>query len=65
VRRGTATIAIEMARNVERMANSALMLNPDYLANIERYVKGAGNRTDEKAHARAKSPFHSNNASKP
>jgi enoyl-CoA hydratase/carnithine racemase len=47
---GTAKLAIEMARdvglaqarNVERMANSALMLNPDYLAGIERYVKGIG-----------------------
>ena len=47
---GTAKIAIEMAhdlglaqaRNVERMANSALMLNPDYLAGIERYISGIG-----------------------
>lgn len=49
---GTAKIAIEMARdvglaqarNVERMANSALMLNPDYLAGIERYVRGIGGK---------------------
>lgn len=49
---GTAKIAIELARdvglaqarNVERMANSALMLNPDYLAGIERYVKGIGRK---------------------
>lgn len=49
---GTAKLAIEMsrdlglaqARNVERMANSALMLNPDYLAGIERYVKGIGGK---------------------
>ena len=47
---GTAKLAIEMAhdvglaqaRNVERLANSALMLNPDYLAGIERYIKGIG-----------------------
>lgn len=47
---GAAKIAIEMARdlglaqarNVERMANSALMLNPDYLKGIERYIKGIG-----------------------
>jgi len=47
---GTAKLAIELAhdvglaqaRNVERLANSALMLNPDYLAGIERYVKGIG-----------------------
>ena len=47
---GTAKIAIELAhdvglaqaRNVERLANSALMLNPDYLAGIERYIKGIG-----------------------
>jgi len=44
---GTAKIAIELAhdvglaqaRQVERMANSALMLNPDYLAGMERYIK--------------------------
>jgi enoyl-CoA hydratase len=49
---GTAKIAIELARdvglaqarNVERMANSALMLNPDYKAGIERYVQGIGSR---------------------
>jgi enoyl-CoA hydratase/carnithine racemase len=50
---GTAKLAIEMARdlglaqarNVERMANSALMLNPDYLAGMERYVKGIGSKS--------------------
>ena len=49
---GAAKIAIEMARdvglaqarNVERMANSALMLDPGYLSNIERYVKGIGGK---------------------
>jgi enoyl-CoA hydratase/carnithine racemase len=49
---GTAKIAIEMshdlglaqARNVERMANSALMLNPDYLALIERHISGIGSK---------------------
>lgn len=49
---GTAKIAIELAadvglaqaRNVERLANSALMLNPDYLERIERYVKGIGSK---------------------
>lgn len=49
---GTAKIAIELAhdvglaqaRQVERMANSVLMLNPDYLAGIERYVKGIGSK---------------------
>jgi enoyl-CoA hydratase/carnithine racemase len=52
---GTAKIAIEMARdvglaqarNVERMANSALMLNPDYLAGIERYIKNIGGKKDK------------------
>lgn len=47
---GAAKIAIELcaelgrdqARHVERMANSALMLNPDYLARLESYVKGVG-----------------------
>lgn len=47
---GAAKLAIEMAmdvglaqaRNVERLANSALMLSPDYLARIEQYIKGIG-----------------------
>ena len=47
---GAAKIAIELAndvnrdqgRQVERMANSALMLNPDYLARMEAYVAGIG-----------------------
>jgi enoyl-CoA hydratase/carnithine racemase len=47
---GAAKIAIELARDVnldqgrqiERMTNSALMLNPDYLARIERYIAGIG-----------------------
>lgn len=47
---GTAKLAIELARdvglaqarNVERMANSALMLNPAYLEGIRRYVEGIG-----------------------
>jgi enoyl-CoA hydratase len=49
---GAAKIAIEMvadlgrdqARNVERMANSALMLNPAFLEGIERYIKGVGKK---------------------
>ncbi len=49
---GTAKIAIELAhdlgldqaRHVERMANSALMLNPDYLAGIERHIKSIGSK---------------------
>ena len=49
---GAAKIAIELARdvglaqarNVERMANSALMLNPDYLERIERYVQSLGSK---------------------
>ena len=49
---GTAKLAIEMARdlglaqgrNVERMANSALMLNPDYLAGIENYIRNLGGK---------------------
>ncbi len=53
---GTAKLAIELAhdvglaqaRNVERLANSALMLHPDYLAGIERYVKsGFGKKPAE------------------
>lgn len=49
---GAAKIAIELshdvglaqARNIERMANSALMLNPDYLEGIQRYVRGIGGK---------------------
>lgn len=49
---GTAKLAIELAhdvglaqaRNVERLANSALMLHPDYLAGIERYVGQLGSK---------------------
>jgi enoyl-CoA hydratase/carnithine racemase len=49
---GAAKIAIEMAfevgrdtaRHVERMANSALMLNPDYLERMEAYIKGVGGK---------------------
>jgi enoyl-CoA hydratase/carnithine racemase len=47
---GTAKLAIELAsevgrdqgRQVERLANSALMLNPAYLAGVEKYVQGIG-----------------------
>ncbi|MEO5587511.1 MAG: enoyl-CoA hydratase/isomerase family protein [Novosphingobium sp.] len=47
---GAAKIAIELAselgpemgRHVERMANSALMLNPEYLAKMEAYVRNIG-----------------------
>ena len=47
---GAAKIAIELARdlglaqarNVERMANSGLMLNPEYRAGIEKYIAGIG-----------------------
>ena len=49
---GAAKIAIELAadvglaqaRHVERMANSALMLNPAYLEGMERYMKGVGGK---------------------
>jgi len=49
---GTAKLAIELAsevgrdqaRHVERLANSALMLNPDYLAGIEKYVQSIGSK---------------------
>jgi enoyl-CoA hydratase len=47
---GTAKIAIELARDVgldqarqvERLANSALMLAPEYLEGMERHIKGIG-----------------------
>jgi len=50
---GAAKIAIDIAsevgrdtaRHVERMANSALMLNPGYLKGIETYVKGVGGKS--------------------
>jgi len=49
---GAAKIAIELARdvglaqarNVERLSNSALMLNPGYVASIARYVEGIGGK---------------------
>lgn len=49
---GTAKLAIELAhdvglaqaRNVERLANSALMLNPDYLEGIQRYIAALGGK---------------------
>ena len=49
---GTAKLAIELAhdvglaqaRNVERLANSALMLNPDYLEGMKRYIQGIGSK---------------------
>jgi enoyl-CoA hydratase/carnithine racemase len=49
---GTAKLAIEMAydlgaaqaRNVERMANSVLMLMPDYRAGFARHVAGVGRK---------------------
>jgi enoyl-CoA hydratase/carnithine racemase len=49
---GSAKLAIEMCaemgpemgRHVERMANSALMLNPDYVAGMENYLKGVGGK---------------------
>jgi enoyl-CoA hydratase/carnithine racemase len=49
---GTAKIAIELARDVgldqarhiERLANSALMLAPDYLANMQQHVAGIGGK---------------------
>ncbi|MET0270771.1 MAG: enoyl-CoA hydratase/isomerase family protein [Sphingomonas sp.] len=51
---GAAKIAIELAaevgrdmgRHVERMANSALMLNPAYLEGMARYMKGVGGKKD-------------------
>ena len=53
---GTAKLAIELAndvglaqaRNVERMANSTLMLNPDYLDGIERYINNLGGKGKDK-----------------
>jgi enoyl-CoA hydratase len=39
-----AEVGPEMGRHVERMANSALMLNPAYLAGIESYIKGIGGK---------------------
>jgi enoyl-CoA hydratase len=49
---GAAKVAIELCadvsrdqgRNVERMANSALMLNPAYLEGIQKYIKGVGKK---------------------
>jgi enoyl-CoA hydratase len=52
---GAAKIAIELsrdvgldqARHIERMANSALMLNEDYQKGMERYMAGIGGRKKE------------------
>jgi enoyl-CoA hydratase len=49
---GAAKIAIELARDVglaqarqvERLANSALMLNPEYQAGIEKYIAGLASK---------------------
>jgi enoyl-CoA hydratase/carnithine racemase len=49
---GTAKIAIELAhdvnldqaRHIERLANSALMLHPDYIEGMKRYVQGIGSK---------------------
>lgn len=50
---GAAKLAIEMARdvglaqarNVERALNSALMLNPEYRAGLEKYVQSIGGKS--------------------
>jgi enoyl-CoA hydratase len=39
-----AEVGPEMGRHVERMANSALMLNPAYLETMERYVANLGKK---------------------
>ncbi len=49
---GAAKLAIELAhdvglaqaRNVERLTNSALMLNPAYIEGIKRYIEGIGGK---------------------
>ena len=41
-------VGLAQARNVERLANCALMLNPDYLATVDRYVKSIGRTGKEK-----------------
>jgi enoyl-CoA hydratase/carnithine racemase len=49
---GAAKVAIDLcaelgrdsARHVERMANSGLMLNPDYIKGMEEYLKGVGGK---------------------
>jgi len=40
----TAELGPEMGRHVERMANSALMLNPEYLAGFDKYLTGVGGK---------------------
>lgn len=39
-----AELGPEMGRHVERMANSGLMLNPEYLERMEAYVKNVGGK---------------------
>jgi enoyl-CoA hydratase len=37
-------VSRDQARHVERMTNSALMLNPDYLERIANYIKRVGRK---------------------
>ena len=40
---------LAQARNVERMANSALMLNPEYQAGLAKYLQGVGSKDKTKS----------------
>jgi len=37
-------VGLAQARNVERLANSALMLNPEYREGVEKYIAGIGSK---------------------
>jgi enoyl-CoA hydratase len=41
-------VGLAQARNVERLTNSALMLNPAYQEGIRKYVEGIGKKDKDK-----------------
>jgi enoyl-CoA hydratase len=45
-------VGLEMARQVERMANSALMLGPDYLGKLEKHLQNVGSGRVRSARSR-------------
>jgi enoyl-CoA hydratase len=42
-------VGVAQARNVERMANAALMLEPSYREGLVRYMQDIGMKSGEKA----------------
>ena len=52
-------VGLAQARNVERMANSSLMLNPAYLEGIERHIKGIGGKRENRMSSVARTAHQS------